>query len=59
MDAMPKPRYEMTWEEFKPYGVAIQKQSAWGQPDSHYERGAKFEWEWAQKNTEKAKKLGY
>lgn len=59
IDAMPKLRYEMTWEEFKPYGIAMQKQSAWGQPDSHYERLAKWEYDWGKKNQEKSKRMGY
>ena len=49
-DSMPKPINKMTWEEFKPYGVEMQKQSAHSQPDSHYERLAKMEHDWAIKN---------
>jgi hypothetical protein len=59
IDSMPKLRCDMSWEEFKPYGIAIQKQSSWGQSDNFYERNAKFEWEWGQKNPDKCKRLGY
>lgn len=49
-NSMPKPINKMTWEEFKPYGVEMQKQSAHSQPDSYYERMAKMEHDWAIKN---------
>lgn len=39
------PIEEMTWEEYKPYGVAIQQQSSYGQPESFYERFAKMEYD--------------
>jgi len=54
-NTMPKSKGEMTWNEYKPYGVAIQKQSSHSQPESFYERGAKMEHEWALKNKEKSK----
>lgn len=49
-DTMPKPIHKMTWEEFKPYGIEMQKQSAHGQPESHHKRLAKMEHDWAIKN---------
>ncbi len=49
-DTMPKPINEMTWEEFKPFGIKMQKQSSHSQPESFYERGAKTEHDWAIKN---------
>jgi hypothetical protein len=49
-DTMPKPINKMTWEEFKPYGVKMQKESSHSQPDSWYERQAKHEHDWAIKN---------
>jgi hypothetical protein len=51
-DTMPKPINKMTWEEFKPYGIEMQKQSSYGQPESHYERLAKMEHDWAIKQIE-------
>ena len=47
---MPKPASEMTWEEYKPYGIKIVEQSAWGQPDKWLESQAKSNWDFAQEN---------
>lgn len=40
------PIHELTLDEWLPFGIEVQKQSARDQPDSFYIRAARFEWEW-------------
>ena len=42
--------YELTWEEWLPFGIEVQKQSCHSQPDSAYVQAARFEYDWAVAN---------
>ena len=44
------PIYELTWEEWLPFGMEVQKQSCHSQPDSAYVQAARFEYDWAVAN---------